>query len=128
MCISINKIEFPRGGLIPVLKGRQTSRKYHVATIFFDHFSKLTYLNFSEITTANKSVDAKHAFEKYAAKFGVKIQKYHADNGAFNARFFKESIIAKNCIIAFSGVDANHQNGIAEGMIKTVIYHACNVL
>ena len=42
--ISINQIEYPQGGLIPVLKGRQTSRKYHVATIFVDHFSKFIYV------------------------------------------------------------------------------------
>ena len=28
-------------------------------------------------------MEAKHAFEKYAATFGIKIQKYHANNGAF---------------------------------------------
>ena len=63
MSISINQIESPQGGLIPVLKVRQTSRKYHVATIFVDHFSKLTYVYFSESTTANEAVKAKHAFE-----------------------------------------------------------------
>ena len=62
MCISTDKIESPQVRLIPVLKGKKTSIKYHVATICFDHFSKLTYVHFSEITTANKSVEAKHAF------------------------------------------------------------------
>ena len=38
MCISINQIEYPQDGLIPVLKGKQTSIKYHVAAIFVDHF------------------------------------------------------------------------------------------
>ena len=89
MCISVNQIESPEGGLIPVPKGRQTSRKYHVATIFVDHFSKLAYVHFSESTTENKAVEAKHAFEQYAATFGKKIQKYYAENGAFNTRVFK---------------------------------------
>ena len=56
ICISINQIESPQGGLIPVPKGRQTSRKYHVATVFVDHFSKLTYVHFSESTPAKESV------------------------------------------------------------------------
>ena len=43
MCISINQVEFPQDGLIPFLKGKETSRKYHVGTIFIDHFSKFTY-------------------------------------------------------------------------------------
>ena len=40
MCVSINQIESPQGGLISVLKERKTNRKYHVATIFVDHISK----------------------------------------------------------------------------------------
>ena len=39
MCISIDQLESPQGGLIPFLKGNQTSRKYHIAAIFVDHFS-----------------------------------------------------------------------------------------
>ena len=128
MCISIDQIDSPQGGLIPVLKGRQTSRKYHVATIFVDFFSKLTYVQFSEITTANKAVKAKHEFEKYAATFGVKIQKYHANNRAFNTQVFKDSTIAANQTIAYSGVDAHHQNGIAERMIKNITNRAQSML
>ena len=52
ICISINIIESPQNVLIPVLKLKQTSRKYHVSTIFVEHYSKLTYVCFSEITTA----------------------------------------------------------------------------
>ena len=73
MCISIDQIAYPKGGLIPVLKGRQTNRKYHIATIFVDNFSKLNYVHFSESLTAHEAAKAKHAFEQYAATFGVKI-------------------------------------------------------
>ena len=55
--ISIDQIESPQGGLISVLKGRQKSRKYHVATIFVDHFSNVTYVHFSESTIANETVE-----------------------------------------------------------------------
>ena len=34
----IDKIESPQGRLIPVLKGKYTSIKYHVTTIFVDPF------------------------------------------------------------------------------------------
>ena len=77
ICISIDQIEFPQGGLIPVFKGRQKVRKYHAATISVERFYKLAYVNFSESTTANEAIESKHAFEQYAATFGVKIQKYH---------------------------------------------------
>ena len=67
-------------------------------------------------------MESKHAFEEYAAKFGVKIQKYHAENGALNTLVIKESIISANQTIDFSGVDANNQNIISERMIKTLKY------
>ena len=124
MCISVNQIEYPQGRLIPVLKVNQTSIKYHVAAIFFDHFSQLTYVHFSESITANEAVEEKRAFEQYAATFGVKIQKYHAENGAFNTQVFKEIIIATNQTIDFSGVDVHHQKTNSERMIKTVAYRA----
>ena len=88
----------------------------------------MTYVHFSESITSNESIEAKHAFEQYAATFGVKIQKYHSDNGAFNTRVFKESIISANKTIAFSAVDANHQNVISKRMIKTVTYRSWSML
>ena len=72
--MSIDQVESPQGGLFPILKVNYTSRKYHVATIFVDHFSKLIYVHFNKSTTANKSVEAKHAFEEYAATFGLKFK------------------------------------------------------
>ena len=128
ICISIDEIKSPQGVLILVLKGRQTSRRYHAATIFVEHFSKSTYVHFSESTTSNEAVEAKHAFEQYAATFGVKIHKYHANNGAFNTQVLKESIIAENLTIVFSGIDAHHRNGISERMIKTIAYRARSML
>ena len=67
-------------------------------------------------------MELKHAFEQYAATFGIKIHKFNAKNGAFNTRVFKESIISANKTVAFSGVDVHHQNRIAQRMIKTVTY------
>ena len=72
-------------------------------------------------------MEEKHSFEPYAATFGVKIQKYHAENVTFNTHIFKESVIASNLTISFSGVDA-HQNRIAERMIKTFTYRAQTIL
>ena len=75
MYISIDQIESPQGGLISVLKGSQTSRKYQVTKICVDNSSKLTYVHFSEIARENEAVEAKHIYEQYAATFDVKIQK-----------------------------------------------------
>ena len=128
MCISIGQIESPQCKIIPFLKGKQNSKTYHVATIFVDHFYKLTYVNFSESTTPNEAAEAKEIFEQYSATFGLKIQKYHADNGAFNTQVFKEIIIAANQTTTFSAVNAHHLNGIAELMINTVTYRSRSML
>ena len=88
----------------------------------------MTDICFSKITIANKYVESKHAFEQYAATFGVKIQKYHAYNGSSNTHFFKESTIVANQTISFSGVEAHHHNRISEHMINTVVYCAWSIL
>ena len=93
--ISIDQIESPQGGLISVLKGRQKSRKYHVATIFVDHFSKFTYVQFSESTASKKAVKANNAFENYAATFGVNIQKYYVKNGPSILEFSNKAYFLK---------------------------------
>ena len=62
MCTYINQIEYPQGILIPVLKGKLTIRKYHITTIFVEHFSKLTYVHFIESTTTNEALEEKHTF------------------------------------------------------------------
>ena len=49
-------------------------------------------------------------------------------NVVFNTRIFRESIIAANQTIAFSVVDAQHQNRISERMIKAVTYRNRNML
>ena len=120
---SIDQIEYPQGALIPVLKGSQTSTKYHVATIFVDHFSKLTYVHFSEITPAHKAVEEIHAFETYAATFAYKFKSTMQTMVPSILVILKERIIAANKTISFSGVNAHHQNEITERMIKTVTYH-----
>ena len=69
----MHQIESTQVGVITVLKGKQTRRKYHVATIFVDHFSKWTYVHFGKINTVNEAVEKK-SFEQYAAIFGVKFK------------------------------------------------------
>jgi hypothetical protein len=33
--------------------------------------------------TSSKTIDAKRAFERFAAEHGIKIAHYHCDNGRF---------------------------------------------
>ena len=48
------------------------------------------------------------------------IKSYHSDNGIFASKDFKEDCKRLKQTIDFSGVGAQHQNGVAERNIKTV--------
>jgi hypothetical protein len=100
-------------------KGALTKTRYRNATIFVDHYSclKFVYLMTSNLTSA-KTINAKHAFEKFAAEHGVRIQHYHCDNGCFADSMFRESCEAEGQQLTFCGVNAHFQNGIAERAIR----------
>ena len=123
-CISVDMIHSPFGGLIPQSRGQPRIERYHYACIFVDHATQLTYVTLQLTQSAEETVESKHAFEAYAASHGVRIKKYHADNGAFNTRLFKESVIAAHQQIDFCGVYVHHQNSIAERMIQTITFRA----
>ena len=46
---------------------------------------------------------------------------YHADNGIFNAEKWRESCRQQRQGLTFAGVNAHHQNGVAERNISTII-------
>ena len=67
----------------------------------------------------------------YAASYHVTIQHYHADNGRFIENLFKNDVIAQRQTISYCGVNAHHQNGVAEKRIRdlqdaarTMLLHA----
>ena len=59
-----------------------------------------------------------------ALSHGVPVEKYHADNGIFSAKAFKQILSDMDQHVRFSGVGAHHQNGVAKQAICTVMYRA----
>ena len=127
-CVSIDMIHSPIGGIIPVSKGLPKKEKYTVACVFVDHYSQLVFVQHQISTTAEETVQSKHAFERHAKTFGVEIKSYRADNNPFNSRVFRESCAATNQRIDFCGSYAHFQNGIAERMIQTLTTRARSML
>ena len=130
-CVSIDQLESPTPGLIGQVKGAHTRRRYQVTTVFVDHHSDLTFVYHQLTTSGEETVDAKNAFETFAASSGVSIRHYHADNGRFAENKFIEAVQQKGQTISFCGVGAHFQNGIAEKRIRdlqdsarTMIIHA----
>jgi hypothetical protein len=110
--------------------GITNPRLAHHKTIFVDHYSGLTivYMQFS--TNAEETVNAKLAFEAYAALQGVTIWHYHADNGQFAETKWLEAVNAHRPqqTVSFCGVGAHHQNGIAKKKISNLQENACPMM
>jgi hypothetical protein len=58
-----------------------------VATIFVDHFSRLSYTNLQKSTSAEETIEGKEAFERFANAHGIRVEHYHAGNGIFASQW-----------------------------------------
>jgi hypothetical protein len=127
-CISCDQLQSNTPGKIPVWKGSPSKDSYGAASFFVDHASDFVNISLHHSTGAMEAVTAKHRFEKLAADFGVKISKYHGDNGVYATKLFKDSCSVFQQDHDFCGVNAHHQNGIAERMIGTITRRARTML
>eukprot|EP00980_Cylindrotheca_fusiformis_P002179 scaffold499_cov120-Cylindrotheca_fusiformis.AAC.2 len=78
----------------------------------------LDYIHVQESTSADDTIEAKRRFEQFAAERGVSVKHYHADNGIFASRGFREEVAKCGQRLTFCGVGAHHQNGVAERRIQ----------
>jgi hypothetical protein len=127
-CVSVDQLESTTPGMIAQLKGIPTTKRYTAATVFVDHFSGLGYVHLQKTTNADETVQAKQAFEAYADSHGVKVLHYHADNGRFAENKWRNACAAKGQTLSFCGVNAHHQNGVAERRIRELQEHARTML
>ena len=117
-CVSVDQLESPVPGFIAQLKGRLTTQRYKVATIFVDHFSRYGYVHLQTSTSAKETIQAKEAFEAHCQKLGVGVKHYHADNGRFADNDWLAHVARNRQTISFCGVGAHFQNGVAEKRIR----------
>ena len=122
--VSIDHLESPVLGFVPIAKGQPTIRKYLGASVFVDHASDFTYVHMHHNLTMDETIEAKHAFERLAGKHGVRIQHYHCDNGRFTDNAFVDNVRMAHQTITFCRVGAHHQNGVAERRIRDVTENA----
>ena len=69
-------------------------------------------------TSAEDTLQAKVSFETMARGYGVRIRKYHADNGVFVSHLWKENCKEQRQNLTYTGVNAHHQNGVAKRRIR----------
>ena len=73
----------------------------------------------------------KIAFERHCAQHNISVQHYRADNGIFASNSWRNACQRQQQQLTFTGVNAHHQNGIAErrieelqAMARTMLIHA----
>jgi hypothetical protein len=117
-CVSVDHMQSTEPGFYGQAKGALIKTCFRNATIFIDHYShlKFVYLMTTNLTS-KETIDAKRAFERFAAKHGVQIKHYHCDNGQFADSLFCKACDAHNQKLTFYGVNAHFQYGIAEQAI-----------
>ena len=101
-------------GLVAQAKGKCTTKRLRVATVFVDQYSRLSFVYMQKGGMVIETVKAKEAFERYAASHGVGVLHYHADNGIFVDNLFRKAVTVRHQTLSFCGVNAHWQNGIAE--------------
>ena len=73
-----------------------------------DRFSDLTDVRITRSTSQDEIIEVKVAFERWAAKFGVKINRYNEDNKRFYDQPFRLAIENANKKVKFCGVGYHH--------------------
>ena len=127
-CISVDQLESPTPGFLGQVKGFLTTQRYHVATVFVDHFSRLGYVYLQHSTGDEETLKAKNAFEAYSRSHGVIVKHYHADNGIFAANKWLAHVESNKQSITFCGVGAHFQNGVTEKRIRDLQESACAMM
>ena len=126
--ISVDQLESPLPGFVPIAKGTPTLQRYQHATVFVNHSSNFTYMRLHEGLTGQETINAKHACKQIAEQHGVCILHYHCDNGRFADKAFMDDICQAHQTIAFCGIVAHQQNGIAECCICDIMESSCTSL
>ena len=116
--VSTDQLISAQPGLVPQAAGSLTNDRITAATMAVDHYSTLHRVVLMRSTTQDETLDAKLSVEKMFKQHGHKIKSWHADNGRYAEKDFKEAVNFADQTITFCGVGAHHQNGIAEAAIK----------
>ena len=119
------KLELFHTVLIPtLLQVKNDKIQLHASNdqngLFYDHASRFLHFTPHHSTGAEEAIVAKRHFEHLASTHNRTIKRYHADNGVFTTKLFRDACQAQNQNLTFCGVDAHHQNGIAERFIRTI--------
>jgi len=123
--VSTDQYECRIKGRLPYSKGKEDPKQmYCGGTLFVDHATGHIKI-YNQVTLgASDTIRSKELYELQAWEMGVKVKKYHGDNGIFKAKAFKDDLEKRRQEMSYSGVGAHGQNGVAERAIQTVVHSA----
>ena len=129
--VSVDQLVSPTPGLIAQMTGHLTNKRYRYATVYVDQLSRFGYIHLQKTASAEETIEGKRAFEAIARREGVRIENYHADNGVFRANEWDAECKRLGQGMSYAGVNAHHQNGMAERRVRelqdlarTMLIHA----
>jgi hypothetical protein len=93
---SLDQMVSAQPGLIPQMSGRLTNLCIMAATVFVNHFSDHVYVYLMRDLTLSETLLAKHAYEHFLASLEVESKAYHADNGCFADKGFRDDCTSSN--------------------------------
>jgi len=112
--VSVDMMTSPTPGLVAQMTGKPTHLRYRHAAVYVDQATGLGFVWLQKSIDAEETIIGKKAFENFCLTHGVHVKHYHADNGIFASNAWKESCETSNQGLSFTGVNAHHQNGVAE--------------
>ena len=107
-CISIDQVISVHPSLVPRIDGHHSRDRIHHGTVFFDNVSTLSLTHLQCSTGGIKTIAAKQSYENCAGSFEIMVKAYHADNGIFAEKSFRDEVAASNQIIDYYDVGVHH--------------------
>lgn len=117
---SMDHVISAQPGLVPRLDGRHTRDRIVGACVFFDHVSNHSYTHLQTSIDNAQTLEAKKGYQRFASSHGVTLKRFHADNGIFAEKVFRDDLDANDQAITFCAVGVHHQNGLVERHIQTL--------
>ena len=122
--VSIDHIISAQPGLVPRMDGRHTRSRINSGCVFIDNHTGYSYTHLQTSVDNEQTVAAKHGFELLAKTHDVDIKSFHADNGIFAEKQFRDAVDDDGQTISYCAVGAHHQNGIVERHVGTLTHGA----
>ena len=78
--------------MAPRIDGRHTKDRIIRACVFLDNYTYYSHTHLQTSIDGDQTLEAKQVFEQHSTSFGDTIKAYHADNGFFAERSFRDEI------------------------------------